>query len=93
MVRTQKYGEPTKQINLRIPESKIDEVKSLIYSFLEGNSQNPSNNNAIQNKNIKYLKFLMDFFQKNKENINSDSISEKEMAIFQEIVELISKNE
>ena len=31
----QKYGEPTKVVTLRIPESKIPDVKKLVYDYLK----------------------------------------------------------
>jgi len=30
-----KYGEPTKVVNFRIPESKIKDVKKIVYDYLK----------------------------------------------------------
>ena len=31
----QKYGEPTKSVTLRVPESKIKDVKKIVYDYLK----------------------------------------------------------
>ena len=31
----QKYGEPTKMVSFRVPESKVKEVKSIVAEYLE----------------------------------------------------------
>ena len=30
-----KYGEPTKNISFKVPESKINEVRKLVYDYLK----------------------------------------------------------
>lgn len=37
--RKKKYGEKTKMVSFRVPESKVDEVRKLVYEWLKKNAK------------------------------------------------------
>ena len=89
MGRKLKFNEQSKILTIRVPESKYNEIKSLVNRFLEGND---GNEYRIQNNNIEYLKFLMDFFQMNNNILTSQNKAffKENQEKFNQIVKIIT---
>ncbi|MHA1291375.1 MAG: hypothetical protein ACTSQJ_01755 [Promethearchaeota archaeon] len=89
MGRKLKFNEQSKILTIRVPESKYNEIKSLVNNFLENNDNNEY---RIQNNNIEYLDFLMNFFQMNKNVLFSQNKAffRENQEKFNQIVEIIT---
>ena len=89
MGRKLKFNEQSKILTIRVPESKYNEIKSLVNNFLENNDNNEY---RIQNNNIEYLSFLMNFFQMNKNVLFSQNKAffRENQEKFNQIVEIIT---